>query len=194
MALSLCRNPVALFVIVQELCRHQGVERAGGVHHVTQWHCLCAGAVSAHQAPGPHHHDYCRVPGPVSSGPAFPHHTQRCVNAQGRSCWGCVPWSCLKARFHCWWWCLTHSTLLAPSSKVCQNWLHHWRGTLYLQADVHQCCKRPLKGVGTNKTGGNIASKHACKHEVTSWVKKEVSSRFKWFCFCLRWHKQHGQL
>ena len=40
----------------------------------------------------------------------------------------------------------------APSSKLCQIWLHHWRGTLYLRAAVHQRGQHPLKGLGTNKT------------------------------------------
>ena len=39
---------------------------------------------------------------------------------------------------------------LAPSSKLCQNWLHHRRGALYLHATVHWCCQHPLKGLGTN--------------------------------------------
>ena len=34
----------------------------------------------------------------------------------------------------------------APSSKLCQNWLRHWRGTdLYLQSAVHRRCQRPPK-------------------------------------------------
>ena len=39
-----------------------------------------------------------------------------------------------------------------PSSKLCQNWLRHWRGTLCPRAAVHQRCLRPPKGLGTNKT------------------------------------------
>jgi len=40
----------------------------------------------------------------------------------------------------------------APSSKLCQNWLRHWRGTLYLRAAVHWRGQRPPKGSGTNMT------------------------------------------
>ena len=29
-------------------------------------------------------------------------------------------------------------------SKLCQNWLRHWRGTLYLRAAVHRCGQRPV--------------------------------------------------
>ena len=41
---------------------------------------------------------------------------------------------------------------LAPSSKLCQNWLRHWRGTLYRRAAIHQCGQHPPKGLGTSKT------------------------------------------
>ena len=40
----------------------------------------------------------------------------------------------------------------APSSKLCQIWLHHWRGTFYLCTAVHWHGQRPLKGSGTDKT------------------------------------------
>ena len=40
----------------------------------------------------------------------------------------------------------------APSSKLCQISLRHWRGTLYLRAAVHRRGQRPPKGLGTNKT------------------------------------------
>ena len=33
----------------------------------------------------------------------------------------------------------------APSSELCQNWLRHWRGTLYLRAAVHRRGQRPPK-------------------------------------------------
>ena len=51
-------------------------------------------------------------------------------------------------------WVSAHSghRFPAPSSKLCQNWLRHWRGTLYLHAAVHQCGQRPVKILGTNKT------------------------------------------
>ena len=50
-----------------------------------------------------------------------------------------------------------HAPSNTPSSKLCQIWLHHRRGTLYLCAAVHQCGQRPLKGLGTNMTGNNLA-------------------------------------
>ena len=31
-------------------------------------------------------------------------------------------------------------------AKLCQNWLPHGRGCLYLHTAVHQRCQRPLKG------------------------------------------------
>ena len=40
----------------------------------------------------------------------------------------------------------------APSSKLCQIWLRHWRGTLYLRAVVQRRGQRPPKGSGTNMT------------------------------------------
>ena len=36
---------------------------------------------------------------------------------------------------------------LAPSSKLLQNWLRHWKGTLYLHAAVRQCCQHLPKGL-----------------------------------------------
>ena len=39
-----------------------------------------------------------------------------------------------------------------PSSKLCQNWLHHCRGTFHLRAAVHRRCQRPPKGLSTDKT------------------------------------------
>ena len=35
----------------------------------------------------------------------------------------------------------------APSSKLCQIWLHHWRGTLYLCTAVHPVCTLRKVGV-----------------------------------------------
>ena len=40
----------------------------------------------------------------------------------------------------------------APSSKLCQKWLLHWRGTLYLRAAVRRRWQRPPKAFGTSKT------------------------------------------
>ena len=41
---------------------------------------------------------------------------------------------------------------LSPSSKLCQNWLHHWWVTLYAGAAVHRRCQHPPKVLNTNKT------------------------------------------
>ena len=38
----------------------------------------------------------------------------------------------------------------APSSKLCQIWLRHWRGTFYLRAAVQRRGQRPPKGSGTD--------------------------------------------
>ena len=54
----------------------------------------------------------------------------------------------------------------APSSKLCQIWLRHGRGALYLRAAVHWRGQRPPKGSGTGKTGSNLAPKHARKHDM----------------------------
>ena len=40
----------------------------------------------------------------------------------------------------------------APSSKLCQTWLCHWRGTLYLCAAVQWRGQCPPKGSDTDKT------------------------------------------
>ena len=40
----------------------------------------------------------------------------------------------------------------APSSKLCQIWLRHWRGTLYLCAAVQRRGQSPPKGSGTDRT------------------------------------------
>ena len=40
----------------------------------------------------------------------------------------------------------------APSSKLCQIWLHHWRDTLYLRAAVLWRGQRPPRGSAINKT------------------------------------------
>ena len=63
----------------------------------------------------------------------------------------------------------------APSSKLCQIWLRHWRGTLYLRAAVHRRGQRLPKDFGTNVTvEANLAPKHARKHEAhPPRVKKE---------------------
>ena len=95
------------------------------------------------------------------------------------------------------------ATFPAPSSKLCQKWLHHWRGTLHLRAAVHLPCQRTPKCLGTNKTGSNIASKHAHKHEAWPPRVKErlrereregVPSRFKRIWFYFWWRKQRGRL
>ena len=80
------------------------------------------------------------------------------------------------------WHVTSHSVhrFLAPFSKLCQNWLHYWRGTLLLRADVHQRRQRSLKGLGTNinETGSNRVPKHpSLKKRVISWFKL-----FSFFC------------
>ena len=42
------------------------------------------------------------------------------------------------------------ASLSDTSSKLCQNWLRHRRGTLYLRAAVHRRGQRPPKVLGTN--------------------------------------------
>ena len=61
------------------------------------------------------------------------HSNAWCVGAMYSNAW-CVSATHSKA------WCVTHSghRFPAPSSKLCQNWLRHWRGTLYLPAAVHR--------------------------------------------------------
>ena len=39
---------------------------------------------------------------------------------------------------------------LAPFARLCQIWLRHWRGTLYLRAAVHRRGQRPPKGSDTD--------------------------------------------
>ena len=78
-----------------------------------------------------------------------------------------------------WWW-KTHSEhrFPAPSSKLCQIWLRHWRGTLFLRAAVHRRGQRPPIGLGTD-CGSNLAPKHARKHEAhPSRVKKKEKKEF----------------
>ena len=73
----------------------------------------------------------------------------------------------------------SHSTpgIPAPSSKLCHDWLRHWRCTnIYLRAAVHRLCQRSPKGLGTNKTESNTASKHARKHEGRPLRIKQISS------------------
>ena len=68
---------------------------------------------------------------------------------------------------------------LAPSSKLCQIYLRHGRGTLYLRAAVQRRGQRSPKGSGTNMTvEANLAPKHARKHEThpPRVKKKEKSS------------------
>ena len=52
-----------------------------------------------------------------------------------------------------WWW-HAHSEhrFPAPSSKLCQIWLRHWTGTLYLRAAVRRRGQLPPKVSGTNMT------------------------------------------
>ena len=101
----------------------------------------------------------------------------------------------LGNNFFCTWhfyeetqyWCslsnssqCTHSKhrFPAPSSKLCQIWLRHWRGTLYLRAAVHRRGQRLPKGLGTNMTveAINLAPKHARKQEAHPPRVKKKSS------------------
>ena len=51
-----------------------------------------------------------------------------------------------------------------PSSKLCQNWLCHWRGALRGHAAVPWYCQCPLKGLVQDwKTVNNAVSKHTHK-------------------------------
>ena len=85
-----------------------------------------------------------------------------------------------------------HTPSIAPSSKLCQIWLRHRMGTLYLCTAVHQCGQRPQKGLGTNVTENNLAPKNPCKHEMHPlWVKKRSSVSIQTISV---WHKQCGQL
>ena len=76
----------------------------------------------------------------------------------------------------CWTRAHSEHRFPAPSSKLCQIWLRHWRGTLYLRAAVHRRGQRSPKGLGTDwyDCGCNLAPKHARKHEShLPRVKKE---------------------
>ena len=77
----------------------------------------------------------------------------------------------------------------APSSKLYQEWLRHWRGALNLQGferfeefywSVHCRCRRPPKGLGTNKTveATQRPSTHVNMRRVRSGYEKcSVSSQ-----------------
>ena len=64
----------------------------------------------------------------------------------------------------------------APFSKLCQNWLCHWRGIIHLCTAV-QYPRTHVNG--------------RCIHP---GLKKEVLSQFRRFWFYLCWRKQRGQL
>ena len=66
-----------------------------------------------------------------------------------------------------------------PSTKLCQNWLHHWRGTLYLYAAVHWCGQRPLKGLGTSKTveATQYPSTHVNMRRIHPGLKKKTEKK-----------------
>ena len=75
-----------------------------------------------------------------------------------------------------------HSPILTfhqPFSKLCHDWLRHWRGTPYLHASGHRRCQRPPKGLGTNGVCGSVTtSNHAREHQA------RVAARFvttAWF-------------
>ena len=84
----------------------------------------------------------------------------------------------------------------SPVFWLCQSWLRHWRGTLYLCAAVQRHGQCPLKGLGTDKTVEATwrPSTQLNVRRIHPRLKKRVPSRFKRFWFCLSWRKQHGQL
>ena len=63
----------------------------------------------------------------------------------------------------------------APSSKLCKNWLRHWRGTLYLRAAVHRRGQRPPKVLGTDMTAEAAyrPSTHANMRRIHPGLKKK---------------------
>ena len=66
----------------------------------------------------------------------------------------------------------------APSSKPCQIWLRHWRGTLYLRTAIHRRGQRPPKGLGANQTpstGLRHPSFNYCRIYLRHRVQKTVS-------------------
>ena len=95
----------------------------------------------------------------------------------------------------------------APSSKLCQNWLRHWRGTFYLRTAV-QRCQRPPKGLDTSKIvkkkkkkKKTCRSTHLKIEARPPQVKKEEEKKKKKEMFCLNsddfglcWSKQRGRL
>ena len=86
----------------------------------------------------------------------------------------------------------SESRFPAPSSRLCHNWIRHWRGTLYLRTSVHRRCQRSPKDLGARKTVDNIASKHACKlrrvrHGWKKEKRKKLASPFNRFWFYLCW-------
>ena len=54
----------------------------------------------------------------------------------------------------------------APSSKPCQNWLRHWRGTLYFRAATRRRCQRLPEILGTNQTPST-----GLRHPSFNWRK-----------------------
>ena len=105
---------------------------------------------------------------------------------------GVLDWECSPGVWDWEWSAGAHSghRFPAPSSKLCQIWLRHWRVTLYLRAAVQRRSQQPPKGCGSN-----TESKHALKHKACPpRVEKNVPSPLNWFWVCLCWRKQRGRL
>ena len=72
----------------------------------------------------------------------------------------------------------------APSSKLYQNWLQYWKGTLYLHATVHRCCLCPPQSLDTIKT---VETSCRSIHINTRTGQQKKFSRLKQFWFYLCW-------
>ena len=64
---------------------------------------------------------------------------------------------------------------LTPSSKLCQNWLCLWGGTLYLYAAVYRCGPHPPKCLGTDNTLEATQHPNTCVNvtHICPWLKKK---------------------
>ena len=94
------------------------------------------------------------------------------------------------------YWSRSERRFPAPSSKFCQIWLRHWRGTLYLRS-CPPTRSASSERFGYYDCGSSLAPKHPRKHEAHPprvKKRKKVPSRFKRFWFYLSRRKQHCQL
>ena len=99
----------------------------------------------------------------------------------------------LRGYFLCGWWgdlllchcqAASHTSSIAfrhlPPNSARTGYSTEGARTLYLRAAVHRRGQRPSKGLGTNKTGYSIASKHARKHEMDApGVKKKRKKKIR---------------